>query len=117
MYRALATVTLSPQSPFTDMAKTVQACLPALSAQVLIDCNRYARDDTGRMIASSYAASDLRRGRLVWNTAYARRVYSTGTPSRKHNAAASLRWCERAKTLHTAAWRALAAKWLGGDAS
>ena len=103
MYRALATVTLSPQSPFTDMAKTVQACLPALSAQVLIDCNRYARDDTGRMIASSYAASDLRRGRLVWNTAYARRVYSTGTPSRKHNAAASLRWCERAKTLHTAA--------------
>ena len=70
-----------------------------------------------RMIASSYAASDLRRGRLVWNTAYARRVYSTGTPSRKHNAAASLRWCERAKTLHTAAWRALAAKWLGGDAS
>ncbi len=88
--------------------------LAELSGQVLTDCNRYARDDTGRLIASSQAASDPAQGRLAWSTPYARRVYYTGRPSRAHNPQASLRWCERAKGEHLPAWRALAARLMGG---
>lgn len=91
-----------------------QAGLAALSAQVLADCNRYARDDTGRLIQSSHAASRLAGGRLIWRTPYARRVYYTGAALRTRNPNASLRWCEKAKALHLRAWTALAARTLGG---
>ncbi|MEA4998640.1 MAG: minor capsid protein [Candidatus Limiplasma sp.] len=88
--------------------------LPVVAAQVLADCNRYARDDTGRLIRSSYAASDLAAGRLVWRTPYARRVYYAGTPSLRVNGAASLRWCEKAKAAHAMQWESLAQKTIGG---
>jgi len=88
--------------------------LSGLSALVLADCDRYVRDDTGRLRASARVASDLPNGRLAWRAPYARRVYYTGTPSQAHNALASLRWCERAKAAHAGAWRAYAAHMLGG---
>ena len=91
-----------------------QAGVAGLAALVLEDCNRYARDDTGSLRASAYAASDLPGGRLAWRTPYARRVYYTGTPSTAHNPLASLRWCERAKAMHHNAWRQYAAHMLGG---
>lgn len=94
-----------------------KAALPAISARVLADCNRYARDDTGTLIRSSYASSRLSEGRLSWTAPYARRVYYTGTPSRSHNPQASLRWCERAKAAHADAWAALAGTALKGDPS
>lgn len=88
--------------------------LPELSARVLADCNTYARDDTGRLIASAKTASDLKTGRLIWSTGYARRVYYTGAPSRARNPNASLRWCEKAKAACLPEWQRLAAKKLGG---
>lgn len=88
--------------------------LAELSGQVLADCNRYARDDTGRLIASSQAASDPAQGKLAWSTPYARRVYYTGKPSRTYNPQASLRWCERSRGEHLQSWRALAARLMGG---
>ena len=94
-----------------------KAALPAISARVLADCNRYARDDTGTLIRSSYVSSRLSEGRLIWDAPYARRVYYTGTPSRSHNPQASLRWCERAKAAHADAWTALANAALKGDPS
>lgn len=81
-----------------------QQALPKISAQVLADCNAFARDDTGAMIGSSYASSDLKNGRLVWRTPYAKRVYYTGKPSKAHNPSASLRWCEKAKGARLKAW-------------
>lgn len=92
-----------------------KAALPVISARVLADCNRYARDDTGTLIRSSYASSRLSEGKLIWDAPYARRVYYTGTPSRSHNPQASLRWCERAKAAHVDAWTALADTALKGE--
>jgi hypothetical protein len=100
--------------PLTQAARR-RDLLAALSALVLQDCNRYARDDTGRLIASSGSASVLTEGKLCWSTPYARRVYYAGTPRRAHNPAASLRWCEKAKTLHGKAWTQAAARLLGGE--
>ena len=94
-----------------------KAALPMISARVLADCNRYARDDTGALIRGSYASSRLSEGTLIWDAPYARRVYYTGTPARGHNPQASLRWCERAKAAHADAWMALADTALKGDPS
>lgn len=109
-----ATLAVRPSAVLTGVPGKLSKALPAVAAQALADCNLYARDDTGRLIASSYPASDLPNGRLVWQTPYARRVYYTGAPSHKHNPSASLRWCEKAKALHRHAWAALAAQTLGG---
>lgn len=108
------TVRLNPAELAARLNARWKQGLPALAWQVLADCNAYARDDTGALIRSSRGASDLGQGRLAWSTPYARRVYYTGTPSRLHNPAASLRWCEKAKAARLTAWRAQAARILGG---
>jgi hypothetical protein len=115
MPQSTVKLALAPDGLIENFPRRLRDALPELSAQVLADCNRYARDDTGRMIASSRAASDLKAGRLVWQTPYARRVYYTGIPSRRKNPGASLRWCEKAKALHAETWARLAARKLGGD--
>ncbi len=114
MHQSTIKLVLRPEGLPGGLTTRLRAALPEVSAQVLADCNRYARDDTGRLIASSITASDLALGRLVWRTPYARRVYYAGRPSQKKNPGASLRWCEKAKALHLRAWAALAARKLGG---
>lgn len=114
MYRVTVEVKPEAGGALARLRAGWKAGLGGLAAQALADCNRYARDDTGRLRRSAYAASDLPAGRLVWQTPYARRVYYTGAPSHAHNALASLRWCERAKAAHGAAWLRTAAKMLGG---
>jgi len=109
------TLTLAPYGLPQTLPGRLQGALLAVSEQALADCNRYARDDTGRLIASSKTASDPANGRLIWRTPYARRVYYTGTPRRGKNPGASLRWCEKAKALHAESWRALLTQTLGGD--
>lgn len=108
------TITFDPETVLRRERERWRQALPSLAAQVLADCNRYARDDTGALIRSSQSASRLAEGKLIWRTPYARRVYYTGAPSPARNPEASLRWCEKAKALHAAAWTALAARELGG---
>ena len=77
--------------------------LEMLSSQVLKDCNRYCKEDTGMLILSSFIHSDLKKGRLVWQTPYAaRQYYEIQTAYKDVNANASWRWCELAKSLHQA---------------
>lgn len=78
--------------------------LPRYAAVIRQDCNRYVRVDQGTLRASSYTASDLPRGRIVWHTPYARKVYYVGKPSKVPNANASLMWCEVAKKRHAKEW-------------
>ena len=47
--------------------------LEMLSSEILRDCNKYCKMDNGYLIMSSYIHSDLKRGKLVWNTPYASR--------------------------------------------
>jgi len=115
MRQTTVALCLNPGSLPENLPERWLNALPDIGAQVLTDCNRYARDDTGRLIASSRRASDLPNGRLIWRTPYAKRVYYTGTPSHAKNPGASLRWCERAKALHLPAWTRLTAQKLGGE--
>ena len=72
--------------------------LEMLSAIILKDCNRFCKRDSGILIASSYIHSDLKKGRLVWQTPYAaRQYYEIRTAYKDKNSEASWRWCEVAK--------------------
>jgi len=115
MLRNHLRIRFDAQEAIRRMQARQKDAMPILSKQVLDDCNRYARDDTGRLIQSAYGASDFAGGRLIWRTAYARRVYYTGRPSTRVNGAASLRWCEKAKATHLAQWESLAQRTVGGE--
>ena len=76
-----------------------------LASQVLKDCNRYCKEDTGMLIMSSLIHSDLKKGKLVWQTPYAaRQYYEIPTAYKDVNANAAWRWCELAASLHRADW-------------
>lgn len=81
-----------------------------LSSQVLSDCNEYVKVDQNILRESSYTASDLKKGRLIWNTPYARRQYYTGTPNKEKNPNASVQWCEKAFSAYHKDWELLAQK-------
>ncbi len=87
-----------------------QGTLFPLSSQVLADCNEFVKVDTNTLRTSSYTASDLKKGRLVWNTPYARRQYYTGTPNKEKNPNASIQWCEKAYHTYRKDWASLAQK-------
>jgi len=80
--------------------------LEMLSSQVLKDCNKYCKEDTGMLIMSSFIHSDLKKGRLVWQTPYAaRQYYEIRTAYKDVNSNASWRWCEVAKNNHLERWK------------
>lgn len=69
--------------------------LPALSEEILEDCNEYCKEDTHALIDSSNIHSRPKEGVLVWETPYAKRQYwsikTSLTPGR------TWKWCEVAK--------------------
>lgn len=76
-----------------------------LASQILRDCNMYCKEDTGMLIMSSIIHSDLKKGRLVWQTPYAaRQYYAIPTAYTDVNPQAQWRWCEVAKRLHSTDW-------------
>ena len=87
-----------------------QKGLYALSAQILGDCNQYVKVDQHTLESSSYVASQLGEGELIWDTPYARRQYweikTSYTPGR------TWKWCETARRRHNAEWQKLAQKLL-----
>ena len=82
-----------------------ESLLP-LSSQILGDCNQYVKVDQHTLESSSYAASDLNNGKLVWDTPYAKRQYweikTSLTPGR------TWKWCETAKRKFISDWQKLA---------
>lgn len=79
--------------------------LEMLSSQILRDCNKYCKQDTGMLIMSSLIHSDLKKGILIWNTPYAaRQYYEIRTAHPDVNSQASWRWVELAKSLHAETW-------------
>jgi hypothetical protein len=87
------------------MDNTWKTGLEMLSSQILRDCNKYCKEDTGMLIVSSFIHSDLKNGRLVWQTPYAaRQYYEIRTAYKDVNSNASWRWCEVAKTNHKDTW-------------
>lgn len=79
--------------------------LEMLSSQILRDCNKFCKEDTGMLIMSSFIHSDLKKGKLVWMTPYAaRQYYEIRTAYKDVNASASWRWCEVAKSQYQDRW-------------
>lgn len=79
--------------------------LQMLSSQVLKDCNKYCKEDTEMLIASSLIHSDLKNGKLVWQTPYAaRQYYAIRTAYKDVNPQATWRWVEVAKSNYYEQW-------------
>ena len=76
--------------------------MPKLSDTIMEDCNEYVRMQSGELADS--IAKEQNGKRITWNTAYAKRVYYTGTPRKNVNPNASLRWCEKATREHKGEW-------------
>ena len=72
------------------------AAIPIVANEALKDSNALARRQSGALVESSITHSDLKHGRLVWQTKYARRMYYTGTPKLNKNRRASLMWAHKA---------------------
>jgi hypothetical protein len=79
-----------------------------LSKIALEDCNKFCKLDTGELRASSYKASNLVLGRLVWRTNYARHAYYLGEPSRTKNPLASRLWAHKAAAAYGSKWYSFA---------
>lgn len=84
---------------------TYENNMEMLASQILKDCNRYCKEDTGMLIMSSFIHSDLKKGKLVWRTPYAaRQYYEIRTAYPDVNAEATWRWCEVARNNHLHDW-------------
>lgn len=87
------------------------SCLGQLAGEVLGDCNKYCKEREGILIASSYIHSQLDKGKLIWQTPYAKRQYwEIQTAIKDKNPQASWKWCEVAKQKHLAQWERQAQK-------
>ena len=73
--------------------------LPLLTNEIRSDCNQYVKWDTGALAASSLIHSVLAEGKIIWQTPYAKRQYwEIQTAYKTHNANATWKWAEVAKT-------------------
>ena len=82
--------------------------VPFLTEEIRDDCNRYCKEKSGALIASSYEQSDIEKGIIRWRTPYARRQYWLITAHKDVNPQASWKWCQVAKQHHGRKWAARA---------
>ena len=98
-------VNISESGIMATIDNTFANAREMISTQILRDCNRYCKEDTGMLIMSSYIHSRLKEGILIWNTPYAaRQYYEIPTAYKQPNPDASWHWVEVAKGLHGADW-------------
>lgn len=99
-------VVLNVPKIMTRATRLWERNLYALCSAIRADTNEYVPVDQGTLRQSSYSASRLDKGEIIWNTPYAKRRYYTGHPRRIINPNASILWCEKAKKLHRKQWNA-----------
>lgn len=83
-----------------------------LDQQVLKDENLYVPEDTGELQRSSIRASQIGKGRIIWATPYAKKMFK-GIHfkfSRDKNPRAQAEWHEKAKAVHGKEWEQVAQK-------
>lgn len=108
-------INISPAKIEAKIQANVDRNMALLSSEILGDCNKYAKEDTGMLIASSYVHSELDKGKLIWQTPYARRQYwEIQTANKYPNPNASWKWCEVAKVRHKSQWERQAQVLMGG---
>lgn len=77
---------------------------PDLTRTILDDCNKYCKEETGALIASSEKATDFKTGKIAWDTPYAHRQYWLVTAHKTVNPNATWRWADVAKSKHLQKW-------------
>lgn len=91
------TVTFNKQAVKARVRTATEMSTFILANELLKDANNYAREDSGELIRSSIRASNVKKGHLIWDTPYAKRMYYVGSPSKDKNPNATLMWAHRAK--------------------
>ncbi|MCL2107769.1 MAG: minor capsid protein [Oscillospiraceae bacterium] len=89
------------------VSAAIQAQLE-LSSTALEDCNKFCKVDTGETLMSSFNASDLQTGKLVWNTKHARYAYYIGEADTSVNPLASKLWAHKTAAIYAEKWRQVA---------
>lgn len=82
----------------------------AMAQQALKDSNIYVKKDSGILEASSIKASKLEKGRLVWDTKYARRQYYLKAANKDTNPNARELWAHHAAKQHGKEWLSILQK-------
>jgi hypothetical protein len=90
--------------------KAVNMAQAVVDSELLKDSNKYAPRDTGNLVNSSLRASQIGKGKLIWDTPYARRLYYNPQYnfSKDKNPMAGGLWFERAKSVHSKKWTRIA---------
>ena len=88
--------------------------LPALSQQILKDCNYFCKQDQSGLIDSSLTASRPEDGDLIWDTLYANRQYWLPATCTDVNSNAAYMWCHKAYDTYGQDWERLLQKLLEG---
>lgn len=81
-----------------------------LCSTIRADTNEFVKLDQGQLKQSSYWASQLDKGLIIWRTPYAKKQYYTGKPRTVFNPNASLMWCEKSKKQNMRSWNSVANK-------
>jgi hypothetical protein len=94
------------------IGKARKATQPIVDQQILKDSNAYIPADQWHLRDSSLKHSDIGKGRLMWVTPYARRLYYNPQYnfSKDKNPKAGGLWFERAKSADGRHWIELARK-------
>ncbi len=100
-----------------DIQADVEEVRHILAMQILVDCNYFCKQDHSGLIASSISKSELERGELIWDTAYAAMQYYLGTASHDVNPNATKMWCAKAYAVFGADWNTLLQKLFEMNAS
>lgn len=81
-----------------------------LDQQVIKDSNYFVPEDTGTLKGSALISSDVGKGRVVWNTPYARKLYYNPQYnfSKDKNPNARGLWFEESKKIHKQQWLKMA---------
>lgn len=80
--------------------------LALLTEEIMGDCNKYCKEDTGILKASALTHSLPKEGKVIWQTPYARRQYwEIQTAHKDKNPRATWKWCEAAKQACKEQWR------------
>lgn len=88
--------------------------LPALTQEILNDCNQYVKWDNGILAMSSQTHTDFKKGVMRWVTPYARRQYwEIKTAYRDTNPKATWKWVHAAKAERESTWIRQAAVLMG----
>lgn len=72
----------------------------AVTKAVVAYGNIYVREDQGTLKNSALTKSEPEKGRAIWDTEYAKKMYYTGTPSKDVNPDAALMWADKGVKEH-----------------